>query len=137
MVLRRGCSCRGIGGTVTSHCGSICPVHILWPAIREKVREGEFIFRLSIIARSALRWAQARLESIIPEPCPRIKLHDFRRGAAQSLLATGCRLSVILKAGSWSSRAFMTYLDESRIEQDLMSKALSGFLTHGRDTLEV
>ena len=45
------------------------------------------------------------------EHTEKFNLHDLRKGAAQQLVANGSPLTVILKAGSWGSRAFAIYLD--------------------------
>ena len=55
-------------------------------------------------------------------------LHDLRRGAAKQLVAGGCTLSVLLRAGSWSSRAFMIYLDQPGLERDAQASVLNSFV---------
>ena len=44
------------------------------------------------------------------------RLHDFRRGHARDLLRRGKPLYEILRAGEWSSPAFLAYLDRAELE---------------------
>ena len=131
-TLRRSCTCPGAIGASgppgpSSHCGAlVCPAHVLWPHIARRVREGDLLFGAHDIPRHAVTWARAHLAQAGLPGATTVTLHDFRRGAAQQLYARECRLSVILKAGSWTSRAFLAYLDKPGIESDLVSCALAG-----------
>ena len=50
-----------------------------------------------------------------------IGTHSLRRGAAQSMADMGGRLCEILDAGDWSSKAFMDYMDKSKIEREALT----------------
>ena len=64
-------------------------------------------------ARSRLR---ARLVELECKDAALHSLHDFRRGHAQDMVAAGADLGTILRAGQWSSPAFMRYLDVEQLE---------------------
>ena len=42
--------------------------------------------------------------------------HAFRRGMSQDILDEGGNLAVLLKAGDWTSSAFLHYLRESQVQ---------------------
>ena len=44
------------------------------------------------------------------------RLHDFRRGHADDLFASGAPLVVILKASDWKSAVFLSYLKREDLE---------------------
>ena len=64
-------------------------------------------------ATSLLR---SRLGKIGFETVVDYRLHDFRRGHAQDLVASGAALVTILKAGDWRSAAFLVYVDKKELE---------------------
>ena len=43
-----------------------------------------------------------------------VSTHSFRRGMAQDIMDTGCPLSVLLRAGGWSSAAYTEYLRQDQ-----------------------
>ena len=121
-VLERGCSCSAVTG-VSDHCGRIlCPVHVLWPCIASRISEGSSLISCHDLPRSAATWVRHRLQEVGIMEAEHSGLHDLRRGAAQQLVSAGCSLSTILQAGSWSSRAFIDYLDRPGVERDLVTK---------------
>ena len=51
-------------------------------------------------------------------------LHDFRRGQAQDLIDSGASPAQILRAGEWSSPAFLVYLDLNKLDRDAATAAV-------------
>ena len=52
----------------------------------------------------------------------RVGTHAFRRGMAQDIISHGGSLAVLLRAGDWTSRAFMVYLRESQVQDEAVSQ---------------
>ena len=50
------------------------------------------------------------------------RLHDFRRGHARDLQASGANLATILAAGEWRSPAFLQYLDKEELENQAVQQ---------------
>ena len=50
--------------------------------------------------------------------------HAFRRGMAQDILDAGGNLAVLLRAGDWSSTAFLHYLRESQTQDVAVGHAI-------------
>ena len=83
---------------------------------------GALLFSNQGLPKTAASWVRFRLAEAGVMSADQFGLHDLRRGAAQQLVSAGCSLSTILRAGSWSSRSFIEYLDRTGIERDLMAK---------------
>ena len=77
------------------------------------------------LPRTTTDWVRWRLGALGIADAENFGLHDLRRGAARQLVAAGSSLSTILRAGSWSSRAFIDYLDRAGMERELVSKVKS------------
>ena len=128
--LMRMCSCKGSPTT--------CIVHTFYDKFWAELPDGArpWAHLSAGGARTALRRTLARLA--VPEAeC--FGTHDFRRGAAevgqlaalhgyvvrlrafgysQDLRQSGCTLAQIIKAGQWSSAAFMCYMDEAGLDKE-------------------
>ena len=50
------------------------------------------------------------------------RLHDFRRGHARDLQASGANLATILAAGQWKSPALLCYLDGVELENEAVAE---------------
>ena len=50
--------------------------------------------------------------------------HALRRGAAQDLLEGGGRLSEVLQAGEWASKAFLDYQNRQWLDEAALAEAL-------------
>ena len=50
--------------------------------------------------------------------------HSLRRGMAQDIIDSGNSLAVLLKAGGWSSAAFLEYLRSDQASDAAVSQAL-------------
>ena len=50
--------------------------------------------------------------------------HSFRRGMAQDIVDTGSPLSVLLRAGGWSSSAYLEYLREGQCSEAAAGQAV-------------
>ena len=112
-VLKRTCQC--------SSCPILCPVHVLWNYFCTlKAGEKPWAAFSERFVLSRLRTLLAKLEIVSPQL---YGTHDFRRGHAKDLQKSGVPLAKILAAGQWRSAAFMHYLDELDLEQDVVLEA--------------
>ena len=105
-IMRRACTRRG--GKAT------CAVHTLWNDWFEHMPTGaapwEDCSPQFVIKR--LRQDLAKLAPMVTEP-EKHGTHDFRRGHAEDMRASGCPLADILRAGQWKSAAFLRYVNEA------------------------
>ena len=53
-----------------------------------------------------------------------VSSHAFRRGMAQDILAIGCSLAVLLRAGDWSSSAYLRYVKTAQPEDAAIAQAV-------------
>ena len=123
----RDCSCGGAsaGQSTAQHCGvMLCPVHVIWPEVVKVTPPGHHLFRVGVADRAA-DWMRTQLGSLRVDHASSFGLHDLRRGGAQALVASGARLGTILRAGSWSSKAFIVYLDSEAVERSAMGAVLT------------
>ena len=118
-TLRRGCLCSSLPGA-----RDICPVHALSVAVAGKP-EGALLF-----PTWAQRGSQALLQSLRRRLCllgvpnfHEFGLHSLRRGQAQQILDDGGSLADVLRAGQWSSPAFLLYLDFAEVEQEAVMES--------------
>ena len=123
-VLVRPCSCARTSGSIRHIPGSLCPTHRIWPEIERFFLPGAALFPQLTQGRlrSSLR------EALVACGVPRgeaFGLHCFRRGAARSILERGGSLADVLRAGSWSSGAYRSYLDLSGPEAQTMHDVLA------------
>lgn len=109
-VLRRVCTCRG--------CKLTCPVHVLWDGFFVHLLPGTRPWQLvgAGTARAHLRNTLAKLG--VPA-AKSFGTHDFRRGHAQDMLSAGSTLAQILSAGQWKSSAFLQYINQAELEQEV------------------
>ena len=114
-VLARRCVCH-------DDRKSLCPLHVIAPWLLSLGPHCQPFVRISPAkARSELRRRLAALGVESPElHC----LHDFRRGQAQDLIDSGASLAQILRAGEWSSPAFLVYLDLNKLDRDAATAAV-------------
>ena len=63
----------------------------------------------------------------VPE-AEKYRLHDFRRGHARDLQASGKNLAFILAAGEWKSPAFLCYLDKVELENEAVAEVAGSHL---------
>ena len=54
----------------------------------------------------------------------KIGTHAFRRGMAQDIVSAGGSLAVLLRAGEWHSKAFLTYLRESQPQDEAVAQVV-------------
>jgi len=102
-TLRRMCTCRGSVST--------CIVHTLWDRFLAKLDEGAKPWA-GISEGMAMARLRKILERLSVPDAAKYGTHDFRRGHAEDMRASGCTLAEILLAGQWKSAAFKNYLDE-------------------------
>ena len=104
--MTRECCCASSGRT-------LCAVHWL---LQAKLQGGD---RPNVVVMSKTRFAKDvkhfAMKAGIPE-WQNLGTHAFRRGMAQDILDAGGNLAVLLRAGDWSSAAFLHYLRESQTQ---------------------
>jgi hypothetical protein len=120
-----------------------CPVHVIGPVVN-RCKPGQALFE-GITAASALAVLREWLMEIGVEDARAYRTHDLRRGHALDLQLSGSPLPIfqeggsgrmcwsdfvagaplveVLRAGEWSSPAFMEYLDLHRLERDAVIQA--------------
>ena len=55
-------------------------------------------------------------------------LHSLRRGSAQTLVQNGGDLATLLRAGSWNSGAFKSYLDMVGLESRVVAATMNALV---------
>ena len=60
-------------------------------------------------------------------------LHSLRRGGAQALVAKGGDLATLLRAGSWKSSAFRSYLDLVGVENAVVAASIQNLFDSDED----
>ena len=101
-TLMRSCWCQS--------CKVTCPVHNALIFLKDKMWHGQNIFA-GITPAGFVRTLRARLARLDIKDPDNYGSHDFRRGHAVDMQLGGRSLGEILRAGEWSSPAFMKYLD--------------------------
>ena len=119
-VMRRTCSC--LGGKST------CLVHTLWESWLDFWPEGEAPWA-DLSPQHVIRRLRADLAAMtFPVSDPeKYGTHDFRRGHAEDMRASGRPLADILHAGQWKSTAFLRYVDEAAALQGLLLRSVFHF----------
>jgi hypothetical protein len=92
-----------------------CPVHELGMTVARQVGSSPFAHISPGLALATLR---RHLTALDVEHALTYRLHDFRRGHARDIAASGGTLYDILVAGGWSGPAFMTYMNIQELERD-------------------
>ena len=130
--LVRGCWCKESPAT--------CPLHILDPLVAS-CAFGQRVFDVS--PASALGVLREVLSEMGIDQAENYRTHDLRRGHAQDLVDSGmycnffcmlgcfgrgamfagATLAVILAAGEWKSPAFLSYIDQAKLETDVVVAA--------------
>ena len=108
---------------------SLCPIHRVWPLIRQRVEPGAMIFpslqgnNLNRILKQALfnsQFPDSRLYT----------MYCFRRGALMELKRSKSTLGVIMKTAGWAAASFRSYLalqeDEERVIKSLLRNIDTG-----------
>ncbi|KAJ9449009.1 hypothetical protein DIPPA_12914 [Diplonema papillatum] len=116
-VLSRGCTCRQMH--VKTGWRAICPVHCLWPYIRDNVEPGCPIWSISYPDMLSTIKAKANRYKT---PMIGWGTHSFRRGAAQDSNDSNPELRLLLRAGNWTSNTFKEYIDWSKLEKKTVEK---------------
>ena len=113
-VLERQCCCASSGRR-------LCSVHWLM-AMRARSQRQTKIFTVSETEfRTKIESLASRIGA---NNGSRVGTHAFRRGMAQDIIDAGGSLAVLLRAGDWKSRAFLSYLRESQPEEAAVSQAV-------------
>ena len=112
-AIKRQCSCM--------ECSDTCPVHVLgkW---RNSLAPRSTPFQATT-GQSALKALRERIKRLGSPCADTYRLHDFRRGHAQDLAASGARLNEILQAGQWRSSSFFRYLDAEELDSQAVLEA--------------
>lgn len=98
-----------------------CPVHVLGPLIDGRT-VGERLFP-GCSAAGATEALRHILQSLGVPCAAKFRTHDLRRGHALDLQRSGASLYEILAAGEWRSPAFLQYLDQHQLEDDVVLQA--------------
>ena len=108
-ILRLPCFCQLVANKATK----LCPVRIIWAAIRHRAGTGQLLFQ-SITRRNFDRAVKAVLARMGTPSADRYSSRGFLRGASQDLKETGTAWSVVAPSGLWRSPAFRGYLGMSK-----------------------
>ena len=104
VTLSRDCCCRSSGRKLCA----VCWLHYLR-------RLGNGQGRVFDFTRAHFASCTKRFSTQLGFPeASYVGTHSFRRGMAQDILDHGGSLSVLLRAGDWSSSAFLAYLRQSQ-----------------------
>jgi hypothetical protein len=115
-----------------------CPVHVIGPFL-DGVAHGSKVFG-GVTAATALNTLRFILVQMGVVQASDYRTHDLRRGHAQDLVESGrglfwrcflrdafcfsgAPLATILAAGEWRSPAFLAYIDQNRLETDVVVAA--------------
>ena len=105
-VLFRPCLC----SEQDKRARPLCPVHSIWPIIRDRTPVGERIFE-GFPHCSDNRVIKIVMSKIGHLDGPKFPPHGFRRGSAQEIKDIGSTLSVIIRSGTWAHAGYRAYLD--------------------------
>ena len=105
-ILKRPCFCP----ISSDKAAFLCPVHSLWPHIRNRVPSGEKLLS-AVNPRNFNRILKRALEELRIPDASRYSSHAFRRGATQELREFGSGWPVIMGAGVWNSSACTGYVE--------------------------
>ena len=110
-TMRRKCWCSRCPVTCPYHCAlrllataDVAPQPFLRPSVDRIVKD----LRRRVVLCGTLDAAE-------------FTLHCFRRGHARDLCEAGNNLAVILRAGGWTSSAFLAYLDLQKLSDDAVA----------------
>ena len=113
-TLVRKCCCHTTGR-------SLCAVHWLL-FLRQKRGAHPLVFGLPI--HSVRRRMKQLAHEAEVDDWTHVGTHGRRRGMAQDIIDSGNSLAVLLKAGGWSSAAFLDYLRADQASDAAVSQAL-------------
>ena len=111
-IIERTCCCKSSGQ-------ALCAVHWL-KRLRDQRPNSRKVFSLSChLFLSRIRDFAARCDIAVAS---NIGTHAFRRGMAQDIVSAAGSLAMLLKAGGWHSKAFLTYLRDSQIRDEAIAQ---------------
>ena len=110
-ILMRPCLC----GAASETALELCPVHAIWPHIRDRVGAGGPLFPAYTANIFNRKLKQTMTALKYPEG-GKFSSHAFRRGATQEIKNSGSTLATIVKSGTWLSACYRNYLDLSADE---------------------
>ena len=111
-TLRRACMCH-----VSPGSWEVCPVHVLGALLTGKAPGAPVFPFWHDQTGAAVRHSLRRRLILLGVPnATEFGLQSFRRGHAQQILDDGGTLVDVLRAGQWSSPAFLLYLDYAEVE---------------------
>ena len=105
-ILMRPCLCDE--ECVTAN--ALCPVHMVWPVIRDRVAAGDPLFP-TLTTNSFNRHLKSTMTAMAVPEGGLFSSHAFRRGATQEIKDSGSTFATILKTGTWRSACYKNYLD--------------------------
>ena len=111
-ILMRPCFCQGS----VLVPGSLCPVHVIWPIIRERVLPNDLIFP-SLQRTNLNRMLKVVMAKIGFSQAERYTMYAFRRGCLMEMKRAQSTVSEIMRTAGWTSAQFKTYLDLQEDEE--------------------
>ena len=105
-ILMRPCLCKA--DSTLAH--DLCPVHRIWPHIRDRVDAGSPLFP-RMTANNFNRTLKGTMTALGFDQGGLYSSHAFRRGATQEVSDSGSTLGTILGTGNWLSACYKNYLD--------------------------
>ena len=119
-IMKRPCFC----ARNTPRARGLCPIHWLWPWVRDRRKSGEFLFR-EINANNVNLFIRKSLSGLNAPEAQRYSSHGFRRGAAQELKESGAQWPILAGVGKWEGLSFRPYVDLSGELAESMAKLFS------------
>ena len=116
-IMMRPCFC----AHNTPRARGLCPIHWLWPWVRNHRQSGQFLFQ-RIDANNVNRYIRRSLANLNVPAAERYSSHGFRRGAAQELKESGAQWPIVAEVGKWNGLSFRPYVDLSGELADGMAK---------------
>ena len=105
-ILRRPCLCSDLNVLART----LCPVHMIWPRVIERVRIGEFLFP-DLSAAGFNKELRITMADAGYSYAAMFSSHCFRRGATQELQIAESPEATIKSAGCWRAAGFRAYVD--------------------------
>ena len=124
VILMRPCFCSGSILVPTS----LCPVHRVWPLIREKVLPDQPIFP-TLLNKNLNRVLKASLKNIGFPQAEKYTMYCFRRGCLMEMKRADSTVSEIMRTAGWSSAQFRTYLDLKEDEEAVIASLMRAINT--------
>ena len=118
-ILMRPCFCEG--GVIVP--GSLCPIHVAWPAICSRVLPGELISP-SLQRANLNRVLKTVMNKLGYPDSERYTTYAFRRGCLMEMKRSNSTVAQIMKTAGWPSAQFKVYLDLTEDKEQAIKSLL-------------